>query len=254
MDKEMSLFDSHIHLGQFYDLYSSPEYVSDFLCKIGVNGVAISSTTICEQRCRKVLREIELFNKIYHGVVINILWVTPEIIDNSQINILTSGNITWKCLKIHPELNPGAWLSHSKYIDYVLDLAQDIKAPILIHTSNDSTSKAASFKEIIHTHPDIQFILAHGRPITEAQELLTSHNNTWVDTAFMPIEDVVFLCRSNLSAKVLWGSDFPIQRYYFPENDYITDYQRKLYSIHDQISDVDFENITHCNFEKLFSA
>lgn len=51
------LFDSHIHFGQFYDLYTSPTELKRFLDSVGVERFAASSTTICEGDYDKVIAE-----------------------------------------------------------------------------------------------------------------------------------------------------------------------------------------------------
>ena len=41
--------DSHIHVGQFRDIYTSPEELVSFLDKVGVEKFAVSSTSIWEE-------------------------------------------------------------------------------------------------------------------------------------------------------------------------------------------------------------
>ena len=51
------LFDSHIHFGQFYDLYTSSMELKRFLDSVGVERFAASSTTSCEGDYDKVIAE-----------------------------------------------------------------------------------------------------------------------------------------------------------------------------------------------------
>ena len=44
----MLLIDAHVHFGQFYDQYTSPIELRDFLDSVGDERFAASSTTICE--------------------------------------------------------------------------------------------------------------------------------------------------------------------------------------------------------------
>ena len=50
--------DSHIHVGQFRDVYTSPEELVAFLDDVGVDKFAVSSTSIWEEDYDKVLHEI----------------------------------------------------------------------------------------------------------------------------------------------------------------------------------------------------
>ena len=51
--------DSHIHVGQFRDIYTFPEELVSFLDKVGVEKFAVSSTSIWEEDYDKVLHEIQ---------------------------------------------------------------------------------------------------------------------------------------------------------------------------------------------------
>ena len=56
----------------------------------------------------------------------------------------------------------------------------------------------------------------------------------------------------NLSERVLWGSDYPIPKYYYPDMDMKTYYLDLVQKLKNSVSQEDFEKITHKNFEKLF--
>lgn len=45
--------DSHMHLGQYYDLYTTPKELDAFLEKVGIDAIAVSSTTTCEENFEK---------------------------------------------------------------------------------------------------------------------------------------------------------------------------------------------------------
>jgi len=54
----MFFIDSHVHLGQFYNQYTSPTELRNFLDSVGVERFAASSTTICEGDYEKVIAEL----------------------------------------------------------------------------------------------------------------------------------------------------------------------------------------------------
>ncbi len=55
-----------------------------------------------------------------------------------------------------------------------------------------------------------------------------------------------------LKERVLWGSDYPIPKYYYTDVDTKTYYHDLIQKLKDVVSQEDFEKVTHKNFEKLF--
>ena len=81
---------------------------------------------------------------------------------------------------------------------------------------------------------------------------MKKYHNVWADTAFMPIDNVKMLCDENLSDRVLWGSDYPITRYYYPDLDMKEYYQKLVNQLKETINPDDFEKITYQNSKKIF--
>lgn len=81
---------------------------------------------------------------------------------------------------------------------------------------------------------------------------MKTYQNVWTDTAFMPINNVVRLCDEKLSDRVLWGTDYPIPKFFFKDLDMKTYYQDLLLELHNSLSESDYEKITKNNFQKLF--
>ena len=63
------LFDSHIHFGQFYDLYTSSMELKRFLDSVGVERFAASSTTICEGDYDKVMDKLKNNDSKVVGII-----------------------------------------------------------------------------------------------------------------------------------------------------------------------------------------
>ena len=165
--------------------------------------------------------------------------------------LLNSG-IDWKCIKIHPWLNFGGWQEDNDDRETAISIAKQLQVPLLIHTGETEGSYPMCFEGSIKKHPDVTFILAHGRPIDETLDLMKKYPNAWADTAFMPIENIAKLCEENLSERVLWGSDYPIPKYYYPDMDMKAYYLDLIQKLKDSVSKDDFELTTHKNFERLF--
>lgn len=246
------LFDSHIHFGQFYDLYTSPTELKRFLDSVGVERFAASSTTICEGDYDKVIAETRELADVCGSRFLPVLWITQPMLKDGGLFQLMDAGIRWRCLKIHPQLHPTIWINDSHEMKWVVSMASVLQMPLLIHTGEKEGSCPKLYEKAVSDFPNVTFILAHGRPINDTIELMKKYPNVWCDTAFMPTENIVKLCDEKLSNHVLWGTDYPIPKYYYPEKDLRTYYLDLAQKLVDSISQEDFELITHKNFEKLF--
>lgn len=245
--------DSHIHVGQFYDIYTTPAELIHYLDSVGVECFAASSTTICEGDYEKVIAEMKELITIGNGRVIPVLWILPQMLADGGIEKFVDSGISWKCVKIHPQLHPTEWTDEKKCLNVVCAFSTTIQAPLLIHTGDKQGCYPSLFENAIKNKPMLRFILAHCRPIDEAIALMGKYENVWVDTAFMPITNIVKCCQAGFSDRVLWGTDYPIPKYHYRGQDMKAYYLDLVQKLKDSISQNDFELITHRNFEKLFA-
>lgn len=244
--------DSHIHFGQYFDHYTFPKEVLSFLDSVKVARFAASSTSTCEENYKKVIEEFKLLLNIADNRCLPVLWITPRMISTRAVFSMFEQGINWECLKIHPQLHPTEWGEKSTYLEFVANMASKWHIPLLIHTGEMAGCYPFGFTDIISRRSDVTFILAHGRPISQTIEMMKEYPNVWCDTAFMPTENIVKLCKENLSERVLWGSDYPIPKYYYPDMDMKTYYLDLVQKLKNSVSQEDFEKIKHKNFEKLF--
>ena len=246
------LFDAHTHVGQFYDLYTSPSELKHFLDSVGVERFATSSTTICAGDYEKVMDEIKELVAICDNRFLPVLWITPPMLKDGGLFKMMDSGISWQCLKIHPQLHPMAWQGDSHEMKWVVSMASVLQMPLLIHTGEMPGCQPLLFEETISEFSNVTFILAHGRPIGETIELMKKYPNVWTDTAFMLTEQICQLCNEKLSDRVLWGTDYPISKFYYPNTDMKTYYLDLVQKLKDSICHEDFELITQRNFERLF--
>ena len=244
--------DAHIHVGQFREIYETPAELVAYLTEVGVEKFAVSSTTICEENYDKVIGEIKELVDLASSRVFPVLWLTPLSLHNGGKDKLLNSGIEWKCVKIHPWLSPGGWREDNDDREIAISVARDLRVPLLIHTGETEGSYPLCFEQSIAKHQDVTFVLAHGRPINDTIELMKTYPNVWCDTAFMPTDNIVKLCDKRLSNRVLWGTDYPIPMYYYPEADMKAYYLDLIQKLKDSVSRDDFELITHKNYEKLF--
>ena len=244
--------DSHIHIGQFYNIYTSPKQLVDFLNKVGVDKFAVSSTTICEANYEKVINELTELEQLAGNRAIPVLWVLPQMLEDEGLALFLDSSIKWKCIKIHPQLHPNSWMPRDRNMKRIIQLATEINCPVLIHTGEMSCCHAGLFKNLALYNPNVRFILAHGRPLDETIDVMKSCNNVYTDTAFMPLENVACLCKNELVNRVLWGTDYPVPKYYYQSKDIQQYYHTIVSDLRKKIETSDFEKIIKYNFDNIF--
>ncbi len=248
------LCDAHIHVGQFYDIYTSPEDLSVFLKEIGVDAIAVSSTTTCEENYNKVEKEIESLIKVFGKVTIPILWVTPALLNNETKLIKMLNHVDWKCIKVHPQLCPDEWDASNCNFKKAVELSKELKAPLMIHTGVVRNCHPCQLQPLFSKYPEQSFIMAHGRPIEEAISVMKECPNTYVDTAFMPIPYIAKLIKLGLSNRILWGSDYPIIKFHDPNVNTCLYYNNLIDELKHHITHSDYIKITQTNFLDVFNV
>lgn len=235
--------DYHTHIGQFYDLYTSPTDLIRIMDSVAVEYFASSSTSICEGNYGKVLSEMSKLVSIAKNRVIPVLWIIPQMLSDGGLQLFLDSGTPWKMLKIHPQLHPFSWHCGGQNLQKVIRLAKRLQLPLLIHTGENAGCYSSMFERAIRYNPSVTFIMAHGRPLDETVNLLQRYPNVFTDTAFMPIEHIAELCRLNLSHRILWGTDIQIPYYYDRNNDSVTYYKNRLHKLQNAISDKHYKTI-----------
>jgi len=246
--------DSHTHCGHYYDTYTSPQEVVNFMEQVGVDYFAVSSTTICAGLYDKVLSEFRELKSLAHNKVLPVLWILPQMFEDGTLDTYLDSGIPWVCLKIHPQLHPQTWKSSNPSFQKVALLANKMQLPLLIHTGEHDGCYPLEFEKGVRENPKVTFILAHSRPVEQTINMIKRYPNVWADTAFSPMEDILRMGNSNLSDRILWGTDYPIQRHFDRNIDLVEYYRTRLEVLRNSISKTAFEAITNKNFQRLFSS
>jgi len=246
----MVIFDSHIHIGQFYEKYYSPEYIASFLKDMNIQKAIVSSTTICEENYEKVISEITELIQIAGNKIFPMLWITPKMLKEDKHYLFLESDIDWKCIKVHGFIHN--WHPNGKILQHAINIASELKIPFLFHTGGIERCDAGAYLKTIERNSQQQFILAHGRPVKQAIEVLSQCSNAWVDTAFMPIEDIKTLVAEGFIDRVLFGTDFPITIHNEQDLTDVNWYQNRTSEIIDTIGEIKFKKINEKNFIKIF--
>lgn len=221
------LIDSHIHVGQFFDRYYSPSFISRLMRSVGVDRYAVSSTSMCEEDYEKVIAEQSELTALDGHRAMPVMWITPEGLKGNIAWFLES-DIQWRCLKIHPFMHQDQWMTDAGLLHEVVEIARYLGVPLLIHTGEDPCCHSGRYAPAIEANSDVTFILAHGRPIESAKRVVAAYGNAYIDTAFMQPADIMQFVDAGLSRKVLWGTDMCIPQHYYPHADMAQYYLSKL--------------------------
>lgn len=251
---ESTLFDTHIHVGQYYERYTSPTELKCFLDSVRVECFAASSTSICEGVYEKVIEEMKVLTALCGTRILPVLWIVPQMLKDGGLDKFIDSGIQWRCLKIHPQLHPTVWLDENPEIKSVASLAAMLQIPLLIHTGEYAGCYPMLYERTISKFPTVNFILAHGRPVNEAIELMQKYENVWVDTAFMPTPNIVKCCEAGFVDRVMWGSDYPIPKYFYPNENMFEYYANVLDELKQSVSQEDYTKITQTNARRLFNV
>lgn len=246
------LIDTHIHVGQFCKQYFAPSTIHKLVEQMHIAYYVVSSTTMCEENYPKVIREIKTLIELDGNKVLPVMWITPEGLKGNIAWFLES-NINWRCLKVHPFLHQSDWSPYGEQFTEVMDLARELKVPLLIHTGNEECCQCDRYEPLIANNPDVDFILAHGRPLRLAIPILLKYPNAYADSAFMPIDDMKILMGRGLSHKLLWGTDMCIPKHFYPDEDMLNYYQHKLNAFESICTEDQFAQVTFLNAAKLFN-
>ena len=175
-----------------------------------------------------------------------VLWITPEMLLHGRLKCFLDSPISWKMLKIHPQLHPIEWHSNGENLRKVIRLAKKMNLPLLIHTGEFAGCYPSLFEKTIRNNPSVTFILAHGRPLEETITMLQRYPNVFTDTAFMPIDNILKLCNLGFASRILWGTDIPIQQYYNRDKSLVEYCQNRLNAVRNAINPIDYKTIV-CN-------
>jgi predicted TIM-barrel fold metal-dependent hydrolase len=213
--------DSHVHIGQYEDIYYDPLEITDIVMSAGMEAMSFSSTSTCRENVQysEIENEISTFlSRISYPVesVRPFFWYIPDYIDQ-DINIESVFNvIPYKGIKIHPFIHNWNFNNsrHMETLHNLFDYASGNSLPVLIHTGHSDVDRADRFEQFINEYRDVKCILAHCRPLDTTIEMLRKYNNVYCDTAFTIETELQKIIYAGFHKKIILGSDFPITHFF----------------------------------------
>ena len=216
--------DCHVHYGQFRDDFYDPKQIVQWFEELGIDKVGImpvGTSWDCDfNRDQKTLSSLPVERFVPY------LWVSPEMVD-ADPTFKRYDALHYKVIKIHAYAIK-EWDKIPDKIRTVIEVAYKKGVPVMFHTGGWRGSNAIQFYKFCREYPEVTFILAHGRPISQALTVLKGAKNSYVDSSFIPNEDIKLICDAGLSDKILFGTDFPIMKTFWPDVDLLDWYKKNV--------------------------
>jgi len=243
----MNVYDSHLHVGVLSDTeIVYPKGVKEFVCQYEVKGGLIMPTACVGGEDDLGLYEVLYSEGLKCGFQIALY------LNLAVLKRLKEGHYSVKypfsAFKIHPE----AVFFSDNDLEDVCAVIGEMKKPLLIHTGGIDSSHALRFESIVSRYKQQIFVLCHARPSSEAFYLLNKYDNVWIDTAFLSIEKIKANVSETNEDRILFGSDYPINRWFSELTDDEEWYCKQIKDIVDGFSFRVSEKILSKNYIKLF--
>lgn len=213
--------DTHVHIGQFEDVYYDPLEVTDIVMSAGIKSMSFSSTSSCigDIRYTVIEREIlELLSCVSYSdeIIKPFCWFIPDYITQNISVERAFASVPYKGIKIHPYIQHWDFndSSHMDTLHSLFDYSARNDVPVLIHTGHSGVDNAKMFEYFISEYKSAKCILAHCRPLDSTIEMLRKYYNVYCDTAFVPSIDIQQIISCGFSDRILLGSDFPITHFF----------------------------------------
>lgn len=239
--------DCHVHYGQFRDEYYDPKQVVNWFDQLGVDKVGIMPVGTSWESDFK--RDQEIMASLPTDRFVPYLWVSPEMVDVDPTLALYN-TLNYKVIKIHAYAIKD-WDTLPNTIRTVIEVAKIKGVPVMFHTGGWRGSNAIQFYKFCREYPDVTFILAHGKPISQTLTVLKGAKNAYVDNSFMPIGSMKLICDAGLSNRILFGTDFPVMKTFWPDINLIDWYKNNVMELIHTFGEKNFMVWSNENFYKI---
>ncbi len=245
----MKVIDSHLHIGNLSDTeLVTPKQVKDDLARFGVTGGLVMPFAMRGGGDDWEMHE-QLYRKALDTGFDIALYVNTDMLQLSE-DLSLYLHLPFKALKIHPNV-----VSFSDCdLHHICELALSLKLPLMIHTGADDCCRSGRFEPFVKQYPKLTFVLCHARPAEEAFPIMKRFENVWIDTAFLSFEDL----KSNLTPEIedciLFGTDFPANRWFPHLGDEARWYKEQITNIKNTFPLQLASKILFDNYQKLYKT
>lgn len=239
--------DCHVHYGQFREVLYNRETIVDWFDQLGIDKIGIMPMGSTQQYDHS--KEEETLLSFPKNKFIPYLWVSPEMVD-ADPTLGTYLKPIYKLIKIHPYARK-EWYKSPDKIRLVVEAAHRYIIPVMFHTGGWRGSNAIQFYKFCREYPEVTFILAHGKPLSQTLTVLKGTKNAFLDSSFVPIENIKVVCDAGMSDRIIFGTDFPVMKNFYPEIDIIDWYKSHVMELVKTFGESMFMKWANENFYKI---
>ena len=87
------MIDNHVHVGWYTDGYHSPQEIWQAELEAGIEGIVVSSTSICAELYKLVVSEMRELIRLGGPRIHPLLWLTPRMMKTWGIRYMLHSNI-----------------------------------------------------------------------------------------------------------------------------------------------------------------
>jgi len=206
----MKIIDAHTHIGNFgswarfdFDLVRLKEQMAEF---------DIEKTLLTGAGFHDNKSVIDAFQK-EPDLIVPVAWVKPGgAAELAEIRRLVERE-GFRAIKLHPLFD--AYCADDTFVDPVLDLAEELKIPVFIHSGHPPFSLPWQIGWLVERHPNVKVVMlhmghAHGVYVDAALKTARRYPNVYLDTSGSPMSVKIREAYDTVgSDRVLFGIDSP---------------------------------------------
>ena len=207
------LCDGHVHMGYFcrmghkFPFYYSPRRVFGVLDRAGVDEFIVSSTNAQSQEIpiKEIVREAKEMKRIAGKRAHIFFWMSGHLYDEDPTMAYLETGL-FEGIKLHEMVTP--WVTkRTSDLRRILFKAAELRLPVQFHAGPMNGCRPVDLAVWAEEFPNVNFDLAHARPMNEMAKVVSSHENIFTDMAYMPFPE--FFVDYEWKNRLMFGSDFP---------------------------------------------
>ena len=228
IDSPTFFVDAHVHMGYYprfgckEPFYYSPRRVFGVLARCGISEFIVS-TTNSQLACitlNDIIREAREMRRIAGAMAHQLLWVSGRILDEDPLLASLDASVRprgrcsdgeirlYEGVKLHGVETP--WMTSRKSdLRRVLDAAAERNMVVQIHTADDFCCHPHGWGRYAQLYPSVMMDFSHCKPMVDTMEVMRTCPNVYTDISFLGHSEVDYLLKSDVSDRVMFGSDLP---------------------------------------------
>ena len=207
---EASLFDAHIHVGRDLDgIVATPEDVTAFLGRFGVSrAFAFCLDEPDRHPAFRAANDRTLAAAERSGGVL-VPFVRLDLSEGPLEEAARCLDRGARGIKLHPR-SQGFVLTDER-LSPIFELADERRAPILIHGGRGLPPIAAALSRLMDANPGVQLIVAHGgiADLAALSEVFAGRTGVFFDTSMWSVVDLLDLLSRIPPEQIVYASDYP---------------------------------------------